>query len=84
VIDDNRRHVCTRLSGSNRSRPIQEVEVIREVLESVAGAEVAEKTLAGVNGVGKEILAKNTQEALDQGCFGVPYFIGEFLDVDSL
>jgi len=56
-------------------KPIQDVEVIREVLESVAGAEVAEKVLAGVAGVGAEILTKNTQAVLDQGCFGLPYLI---------
>lgn len=49
-----------------------------KVLASVLGASGAEAVLtASKTDEVKQLLSKNTQDFIDQGAFGLPYFIGE-------
>jgi len=53
----------------------QEKEVLVEVLTSVLGAEETAKILEMVPKEGKELLGKNTDKALADGAFGLPWFV---------
>ncbi|KAL2068890.1 hypothetical protein VTL71DRAFT_15228 [Oculimacula yallundae] len=52
-----------------------EKDGLQEVLESVLGKEEAGKVLAMAGKEGKEVLAKNSDQAFKDGAFGLPYFL---------
>jgi len=56
------------------SRPIQDKEVLAEVLSEALGQDEAQKVMAAVPKEGKELLMKNTDLALADGAFGLPWF----------
>ncbi|CZS89660.1 related to glutahione s-transferase subunit 13 [Rhynchosporium agropyri] len=56
-------------------KKIYEKGALGEVLESVLGKEEAEKIMAMAGKEGKEILGKNTDQAVQDGAFGLPYFL---------
>jgi 2-hydroxychromene-2-carboxylate isomerase len=57
---------------------IGEVEVVRAVLSSAVGEQVAKEAVEGTQlKAVKDRLSRNTQEAFDAGAFGLPWFEGE-------
>ncbi|KAH7336385.1 thioredoxin-like protein [Rhexocercosporidium sp. MPI-PUGE-AT-0058] len=56
-------------------RKTNEKEVLEDVLVGVLGKEEAGKVLAMAGKEGKETLNKNTDQAFQDGGFGLPYFV---------
>lgn len=52
-----------------------EKDVLAEILERVFGKEETKRVLEMVGKEGKELLAKNTDKALADGAFGLPWFV---------
>lgn len=50
-------------------------EILSSVLTSSIGPEITEKVKAMMGKEGKEILARNTDQALEDGAFGLPWFV---------
>ncbi|RFU31412.1 hypothetical protein B7463_g4954, partial [Scytalidium lignicola] len=57
------------------NRPTQNKEVLVEVLSETLGQEEAQKVMTAVPNEGKELLIKNTDLALADGAFGLPWFV---------
>ncbi|TKA75522.1 hypothetical protein B0A49_02821 [Cryomyces minteri] len=57
-------------------RPIQTPEVLGEVLAKVLGEEVGGRVMQNANGAeAKALLAKHTDKAMEDGAFGLPWFV---------
>ncbi|EKD12264.1 uncharacterized protein L3040_000266 [Drepanopeziza brunnea f. sp. 'multigermtubi'] len=52
-----------------------ERDVLVEVLAETFGGEEAEKVMATAGQEGKALLAKNSEQAVTEGAFGLPYFV---------
>lgn len=55
--------------------PTHKLDVLPSTLASSIGSEIAEKVIAMMGKEGKEILARNTDQALEDGAFGLPWFV---------
>ena len=60
-------------------KPIVKPDDFRPVLDSVLGKELAAKVAERSGDVGKKLLTENSEEAVSQGAFGLPWFVGECL-----
>ncbi|MCJ1443133.1 MAG: hypothetical protein MMC23_003630 [Stictis urceolatum] len=56
-------------------KPITEPQDFMPVLEQVLGKELIEKVAAQAGTVGKETLGKNTDKAIADGAFGMPWYM---------
>ena len=58
-------------------KPIVEAKDYMPVLEKALGKELAKTIAAKAESVGDQTLKKNTNKALADGCFGLPWILGE-------
>ena len=57
-------------------KPIVNLDDFKPVLEVELGKELANIVTAQMGEKGKEILTQNTEQAIADGAFGLPYFVG--------
>ena len=57
--------------------PIDKKEDFRPVLEQVLGPKLAAEVAKQAEVKGSDLLGTNTQKAVDEGAFGLPWIIGE-------
>ena len=58
-------------------RPIGSQKDILPVFEAKLGKQLTEQIVESAGTIGKEVLTQNTDEALRQGCFGLPWVSGK-------
>lgn len=56
---------------------IDSAAVVSEALSLVLSPELVHEMMEGAGGYGKEALTENTKVAVETGCFGLPWFVGE-------
>ena len=60
--------------------PISNEDDFMPVLEEQLGKELATRVASSIAVEGKDILTRNTDQAIVDGAFGLPYFVGEYPD----
>ena len=59
-------------------KPIVKPDDFKSVLESVLGEGLAAKVAEKSGDVGKKVLSENSDQAIKEGAFGLPWFVGMF------